>query len=366
MKLYNRFTQLSFLLIIASATLISCKKKKDEEQTPIETPSASVPVVVTSEATIVMNMFQELIEATEEGNTMGVEVSETKLNNMLNNNSSPFSGNLTKNSSLKLSNYIHPDVKPFLATYFANLATASLAKTLGDSLKAGVIYRKNSTSSKKLYDSTGFANYELIEKGLMGALQLHQITAVLLADSSMDAKESNAKRLKKWDLAFDFLGVPKDFAVPYPTTYPFWGEYFKTNDANLGGSVNKIMNAFVNGRKAIENNTNDLVKTNADIIKVEMDKVAAGMALTYLFRTKFRKNNEDKGGANGAASEALGFLISLKYHATKKISDEKLAEIINLVGTNNWTLKIVEIEEAISLLATQYGFDATSTSKFDN
>ena len=374
MKLYNRFTQLSFLLIIASATLISCKKKKDEEQTPvIVNPPVVLPlpnvyqadVANYAEATVNLEMFHELIEATEEGNTVGTEVSESKLNNMLNNISNPFTGDLTKNSTSKLADIINPNVKADLATYFKDLATSSLAKTNGDSLKAGVILGIGATSGK-LYDAAGFANYELIEKGLMGALQLYQITAVQLADSSLAASVNNTKRLKKWDLAFGYLGVPKDFTVPYATTYPFWGEYFKTNDETLGGCVNKIMTAFVNGRKAIENNTNDLVKTNADIIKVEMDKVAAGMALTYLFRARKFSLNGDKGRRNGTASEGLGFLNALKYHASRKITNSELDIVIGLVGKNNWTLKIVDIEAAIVALATPYGFDANpATSKFN-
>jgi len=374
MQLYNRFIQLGILLILASSTLFSCKKKECEEVSPVIVnptvvlPSTNVyPVDAANyaEATVNLEMFHELIEATEEGNTVGVEVSESKLKNMLNNTSNPFTGDLTKNSTTKLADIINPSIKTHLDTYFKDLATASLEITNGDSLKAGVILGIGATSGK-LYDANGFANYELIEKGLMGALQLHQITAVQLADSSINASVSNTKRLKKWDMAFGYLGVPKDFAVPYATTYPFWGEYFKTNDETLGGSVNKIMTAFVNGRKAIENNANELVKSNADIIKTELDKVATGMALTYLFRARKYTLNGDNGRRNGTASEGLGFLNALNYHASRKIMNSELEAVINLVGKNNWTLKTADIESAITALVTPYGFDANpATSKFN-
>ncbi|MBC7391466.1 MAG: DUF4856 domain-containing protein, partial [Opitutaceae bacterium] len=222
------------------------------------------------------------------------------------------------------------------------------------------VKQATTTSAFKLYDANGIAVYELIEKQLMGSLQLYQICSVLLADNNLK-NQSKEIRLQTWDKSFAYLGVTPDF-INYKVTrpeLPFWGEYLGTNDDRLGSNVPKIMLSFINGRSAIEANDEVYILQNAQTIRTELSRTAAGMAITYLRRTRLNIINSDLTRRNSAFSEGIGFLKGLRSHPEKKINSATLDGIILDLGNNSWSMNdTTKVATAYNSLATSYQLDA--------
>ena len=199
----------------------------------------------------------------------------------------------------------------------------------------------------KLFDARGFAIDELIEKGLMGSVQLYQMCAVLLTDANLTTSDKSLNS-KNWDLAYAQLGIPLDYGnKDYYYSIPLWGKYLKVNDQKLG-SVSKILYAFVEGRKGIMDADNIKVMSNATIIKEEMEKVSAGMVLTSLYNAKYYSGKGAVAEKNRALTEALGFLQIISNYPNKKISDTQLQGLINKLNVNNWTILNDTIDSILS------------------
>lgn len=350
---------------LVTALVFSCKKKEDPQpETVVEQPVVQ-PAVYTAdslnykEASQRMAMFIELNNKTKLGNTVGTFVDSSVLRNMFYNTGSPFANAALNTSNLKLSEAVDPNIHSLLLSYFQQLSEASKAAKQGAKDTAGVVYNSGATSGK-LYDAKGYAIYELIEKNMMGGFQVYNIGTVHLSDANLNATD-NVERLKNWDMAFGYLGVPRNFTAT-TTGYSFWGSYLKTNDALLGGSINKIMTAFVSGRKAIESNDNASVKANSQMIKQELDKAAAGMAMTYLFRARKYSINLDPGRKNGTLSEGRGFVNAIKFNPARKISDADLNTILTSLGSSNWDTQVADIQKALDILGLAYGFDSNPTT----
>lgn len=350
------------LVLIASTTvlLFSCSKVDDV------TPKVySIPTTYNFEgaqanytlATNQLSMLSQLIGLAETGNIVNTEVSKTALLNMYNNTNSPFTGNLSTFTGSSLFEATAIDFRDDMANWIDTLAQSSKSTTFGSNGVAGVVYRNNS-STGKLYNKKGFAAYEIMEKGMMGAFQLYQITQVYLSNSKIGASVSKTEKQKNWDMAFGYLGVPTNFPNNTEST-PFWGEYFNTNSATLNNNTQIIMTAFLTGRAAIDNDDQSVVEQSAETIITELEKTAVGMTLTYLNRSKTAITNEDNGRRNGSLSETLGFAITLKYIANSKISASEVQEIIDLIGTNNWVPNVDNLDTALTKLSGIYGLDAT-------
>lgn len=359
-------SKLKFLggVALAASLAFSCKKKEDpqpvEEEKPVVTTADSLRY---QEATFQFKMFTELINKTKEGNTVGKFVDSVTLKKMFNNTGAPFANGELNSSAHKLIDAVAPELRPLLLSYFIQLSEASKSQRQGAKDTAGVVYNSGATTGK-LYDPKGHAVYELIEKGLMGGFQTYQIAVVQLSDVNLNASSVDAK-LKNWDMAFAYLGVPKTFTST-TTGYSFWGSYLRTNDEILGGSISKIMSAFADGRKASESNDNTTAKAKAQIIREELDKNAAGMAMTYLFRARKYSINLDAGRKNGTLSEGKGFLSAIKFNPARKLQDADFNEIVALLGTNNWDTPVEDIQKALDKLGLAYGFDSNpETSKFN-
>jgi len=360
---------------LATALVFSCKKKEDPQpEVVVDPPAPTLSAVYSAdslnylEASQRMAMFTELINITKQGNTVGKFVDSTVLRNMFYNTGSPFANATLNTSTVKLSEAVDPSTHALLLSYFQQLSEASKSQTKGGKDTAGVIISEEATSGK-LYDTKGYAVYELIEKNLMGGFQVYNIGTVHLSDANLNSTDNTA-RLKNWDMAFGYLGVPRNYTATTPSTPAFplayWASYLKTNDATLGGNIKNIMTAFVSGRKAIEANNNTEVKANARIIKEELDRTGAGMAMTYLFRARKAMLNQYKGRRNGALSEGRGFLDAMKFNPSRKITDAEWNEVISYLGTNNWDTSLADVEKALDKLGLVYGFDSNvTTSKFN-
>jgi hypothetical protein len=357
----NIIKKLSLAILGLSTILFSCKST-----TEVVAPTANVPTTYnfstfqanSTLASVALAMMTDLINETETGNTKSVSVSSTSLINKFRNTNTPFNNaGLNTVVGISLKELTSNDLQAQIETYLLGIETASLSNTDGANSVAGVVV--SNAGSKKLYDAKGVALYELAEKGLMGALQYYQITSVYLSENKIGSSVSTAERQKNWDLAFGFLGVDISFPSTTTSKRPFWAEYLATNSAKLDNNTSKIMNAYLQGRAAIDLGDNVTISTSASIIKTELEKTAVSMALTYLNRANAAILSKDNGRKLGSLSESKGFFTILKYSPTKKITDTQYNEINELFGDNNWNTSSSTISNIVSKLSGIYGLDST-------
>lgn len=240
-----------------------------------------------------------------------------------------------------------------LERYFTQMADAS------KSVKATASKGNAGKLGTYLVDARGIEIAQIIQKGLIGALQLDYISNVIM-DKGLDADNTTLVSGKKytalehnWDEAYGLLTLNpiylKDATDANRTSNEsFLGSYvWEYNKASYA----KIHPAFVKGRAAIVNNDKTELKTQATFIRTEMEKAIASAALGYL--GKWKTGTTDAARAH-AMGEGLGFIYSLRFcnlnGADAAFSD---AILTGLLGSTNgfWDLtndKINAASEAIT------------------
>jgi hypothetical protein len=213
-----------------------------------------------------------------------------------------------------------------------------------------------------LVDERGIEIAQVIQKSLIGALQLDYISNVLLdeglqADNFSVVGDNNYTELEhNWDKAYALLTLNPIYlegstdatrnTVEFGAGSYIW-EYNKANYA-------KIYPAFLKGRAAIVNNDKGELQTQATFIRTEFEKALAGAALGYL--EKWKTGATDAARAH-AIGEGLGFIYSLRF-ATMHDADANFSDNIldALVGSANgfWDLDAAKINEASEAIKSQF------------
>lgn len=213
-----------------------------------------------------------------------------------------------------------------------------------------------------LVDEKGIEIAQIIQKSLIGALQLDYIGNVLL-DEGLDADNTklvdgkNYTQLEhNWDIAYGLLTLnpvylkgstdDKRGTTEFGAGSYLW-EYNKANYA-------KIYPSFLKGRTAIVNNDEVEIKGQATFIRTEFEKAIAGAALGYLGKWKSADPTAAGDPARAhAIGEGLGFIYSLRF-AEIHGGDAAFSDgiISDLIDSPNgfWDLdaaKINAAEEAI-------------------
>ena len=211
-----------------------------------------------------------------------------------------------------------------------------------------------------LVDGNGIEVNQVIQKGLIGALLLDQIDNVLLADNALKANNTKVVDGKayselehNWDLAYGFLTSNAIMTTDINLTprERFLAGYL--NEKNPTASPAVYM-AFLKGRAAIVNNDAAGVKTQADLIRTELEKAIALAAVSYLNNWKSASTLDVKAHALG---EGLGFIYSLrfctKYGADATFSDNLLTSLTS--GTNGtWSLTNTQADAAINAIKAKF------------
>lgn len=211
-----------------------------------------------------------------------------------------------------------------------------------------------------LVDAKGIETAQIIQKTLIGALQLDYICNILLvqgldADNRTLVAGKNYSQLEhNWDEAYGILTLNSIYLIGSTdavrgTTESLMGSYiWEFNKASYA----KIFPAFLKGRAAIVNNDKAELKTQATFIRTEIEKAIASAAVGYL--AKWKTSTTDAARAH-AIGEGLGFIYSLRYCTITSV-DAKFSDDIleNLTGSTNgfWDLtndKINAASDAITL-----------------
>jgi hypothetical protein len=184
------------------------------------------------------------------------------------------------------------------------------------------------TQNGYLVNADGYEWTQLIEKGLMGACFAYQITENYLTDNkigvtvnNLDASDTAAGKYytsmeHHWDEGYGYFTDNNDFAQG---TNRFWTKY--ANKGYMNGLGDEIAEAFRTGRAAITASRiaggdgltyHADVLAQRDIIVAKVHRMAAGMAIHYLYDVK----NSVAGGSsandvNHSFSEAYAFMYGL-------------------------------------------------------
>jgi hypothetical protein len=392
----NRYSFLPKLFVFG---LISCLFACDDNETPAlrakvdyATLTASTPysqafvdangasTVDLTEGNQRFKMFQALNYYGSSSIAANNQIQAGKLSSMFANSGNPFSDISTSTisvtgaelnaSSVQLKNVVASSkptseaevVRAKFESLFNELATASAS--VNQSASAGVAGKLGSY----LVDTKGIETLQVIQKSLIGALQVDYIGNVLLdegltADNSKTVGDRNYSELEhNWDVAYGLLTLNPIYLQGSTdqtrgTTEFALGSYvWEYNKASYA----KIYPAFLKGRAAIVNNDRGELQTQATFIRTEIEKTLANSAVGYLEKWKTAvasgSNSADAVRAH-AIAEGLGFIYSLRF-ATIHNADAAFSDAIlnNLVGSANgfWDLDVTKINNASQAIKTKF------------
>lgn len=317
-----------------------------------------------------LKMFQALNYYSTSSVSANAHIESAKLKNLFSNTGSPFTdiststisviGSELNNSGVQLRNTVASSlsaadaeaVRAKIESYFDQIDVASnsvsATATVGQAGKLGTY----------LVDAKGIETAQVIQKALIGALQLDYIGNVLM-DEGLDADNYALVGDQKytalehnWDVAYGLLSLNPIYlqgatdaarnTVEFGAGAYIW-EYNKANYAN-------IYPAFLKGRAAIVNNDKAELEAQATFIRTQFEKAIANAALGYL--DKWKTGTSDAARAH-AIGEGLGFIYSLRFaeiHGGDAAFSDNLTN--TLVGSTNgfWdinTTKINTVADAI-------------------
>ena len=225
--------------------------------------------------------------------------------------------------------------------------------------QAGVI---TSGSSSYLVNRNGIEYLQLIEKGLMGAVFMHQALNHYFADAQMTVNNTTAVDASSgkyytqmehhWDEAFGYFGVPIDF--PSTASNRFWGKYCIAQNAILGSNA-VMMNNLLKGRAAISNEVYADRDAAIQSIRTMWENICARQAITYLEEAIANFGNDNAKYLH-ALSEAYAFSRNLRYapDTTRRMSQTEVNNLINLFGDNFWNLTNSDLNTIKTELESKY------------
>ena len=386
----NRIT-IKILTIFAFFALFGCQEEDEqpnlranvdyETLTP-ETEYATFFVDANGKSTVVLTegqhrlqMFQALNYHSTSNISAGNPIDATTLENMFSNTGNPFydistttmdiSGAELNSSPVQLRDAVASSleaaeeeaVRTKLENDFAAIELAS--QSLSSTASPGVAGKLGNY----LLDAKGIEIAQVIQKSLIGALQLDFIGNELLvegltADNSKPVGDENyTQREHNWDVAYGLL-----------TLNPIYLEGStdaarNTNEFGIGSylweynkaAYDDIYPAFLKGRAAIVNNDRAEYEAQAQFIRVEMEKAIASAALGYL--EKWKAAPTDDARRAHAFGEALGFIYSLRFAEAHGADYQFSEEILtNLLDSENgfWDVEAAQINAAADAIKAKF------------
>jgi hypothetical protein len=323
------------LILLVTVLCWSCKKDNTPSiPTYTDSTSYNYPNANYNTQLYVLAMADQLLAEINTANTIpGTPVSEQTLINMFNNTGSLFNDSALNlnGSGLALANYCPTAIKTDLLNYFDSIGVYSQSTTAGSEGVAGV--SPSLTAGKNyLLSANGIYYYQVVKKAIMG-MCAYQISNVYMADS-INSTTDTTKLGHYWDAAFGFFGVAPNFPSNITNPKPrYFGSYSSQVDAGLH-SNSSIMNAFLEGRAAINHNDLAAMKAQANILINTFDSLDAACIVQEMHETE--TNITENGGpdivaAYGTLSESLGFVRNLQYNTGKRvITDAQIQHLLTL------------------------------------
>jgi hypothetical protein len=317
------------------------------------------------------DMLAELNSLMSSG-ARGTIVDSAKLSNMFANTGSPFTNpdlNAATDKTLKsktAASFPAADAdleRQKFEKWFGIIADASKSTLPAADGQAGVATALNGTS-KYLVDEKGIEYGQVVQKGLIGACFLDQISNVYLGTEKMSADNKsfvsgkNYTQLEHhWDEAYGYLTKN--------ASYPLWAEG-KLQERFLGSYLRQVADstnfflAFLKGRAAVVNGDNTTRDAQIAFIREKSEEAIARVGVSYLNKTA-KAIGTDPAAAMHSFGEGLGFIYSLRYAHNAKVNKAKSDEYLNkLMGTKGfYSLTPAIINEVKKAIADTFGFPDT-------
>ncbi len=216
-----------------------------------------------------------------------------------------------------------------------------------------------------MVDAKGIETAQIIQKGLIGALQIDYIGNVLLkeglnADNSTLVAGKNYTALEhNWDEAYATLTLNPVIYAGYtnsvnPRTESFLASYiWEYNQTNYS----KIYLAFLKGRAAIVNNDRNELNKQALFIRTQFEVAIANAALGYLGKWTTEQTSDKRAHAIG---EGAGFIYSLRFCTVNNVDAKFSDDVLNgLLGSSNgfWDLTQAKINTASASIKAKFNIN---------
>jgi hypothetical protein len=349
---------------------ISCEKEKVEPTT--SSTSYNIPSTYTfkdangnstvdySGQTDRLNQLREMVAYMKSGNN--APISAQQLKDMFANTNDNGNGHFTFTSSGKqLKNKCFSLDIDLFEKYMDSIEIASIDHAqIATNGQAGTL--TTATNTTYLFNKSGMEPLQFIEKGLMGAVFMHQALNVYFGDDKMSVDNSTVVDAENgkyytalehhWDEAFGYFGVSIDF----PTTIPndFWGKY-SNNQNSLLSSNTTLMTNFIKGRAAITAKVTNDYNTAIKNIQNMWEDVSANQAIKYLNDAVSSFGTDDAKFLH-VLSEAYAFTWCLRYVPTeiRNVTQTELTAIMELFGDNFWNLSLIDINTIKTALEAKY------------
>lgn len=313
-------------LLALSAMISSCNQGDD-------TPELDVPSTYTftrdgqstvnySGQTERLDMLALMSAYLKSSNTVGAAALDAAtLKDMFANENAPF-GSSTFEKDLR-SKCFQSDVATFEG-FMDNAAAASQATGTASNGVAGVqVDGSTDLTSGYRVDANGIEWTQVIEKGLMGAVFYYQAMDVYLSEDRMGSVgNENLEEGKNYtamehyfDEAYGYFGVPADFpSLATIDDSRFWGKYCNSRNNGLYEGINDELSlAFRTARAAISAKDYEARDEAIQTIMQKWSIVIAASAVDYLNQSLTTSGTAEYKRYH-AMSEAIGFMLSLKYH----------------------------------------------------
>lgn len=288
------------------------------------------------------------------------------LKNMLSNTGNPFTGTYAplNAAGIQVRNIIASSksaaeadaVRVKLEAEFTTLATISQSNSvIAEKGKAGKL-------GTRLVDSKGMETAQIIQKSMIGSLQLDYIANILLtkgleADNYIVVSGKKYTQLEhNWDEAYALLTLNPIYlagstdAAKGTTEFALGSYVWEYNKANYA----KIYPAFLKGRAAIVNNDRTELKVQATFIKTQLERSIAASAIGYLEKWGNRTNDADRAHDIG---EGVGFIYSLRF-ATVHGGDAAFSDgiITNLISSTGgfWDITPAKVAAATASIKAKF------------
>jgi hypothetical protein len=312
-------------------------------------------------------MFQSMDSYSKSQVSANADIDAATLKSMFSNTGNPFTDTELNASSVQLKNVVASSkatteaeaVRARFETLFDEIEAAS--QSVNEIASAG----NAGKLGNYLLDAKGIEVAQIIQKSLIGALQLDYISNVLL-DEGLTADNHNTISDKKytqlehnWDEAYGLFTLNPIYAQGWTaeaknttvTEFAAGSYMWEYNRANYA----KIFPAFLKGRAAIVNNDHAELLAQATFIRTEFELTLANAALGYL--DKWKQNPTDDAKRAHAFSEGLGFIYSLRF-ATIHGGDAAFSDSIlsDLIDSPNgfWDLNATKINEASDAIKAKF------------
>lgn len=319
-----------------------------------------------------LEMLSEMVTVMKTGNTAGTTVNAVTLKDMYANNAytwidAPGLGMTGSTKQLKSKTAAGDvGVQTTFENYMDSLGDLSVGSILNSAQTYGISGVWTNGTNSYLMAENGYEYTQLIEKELMCAVFMNQMTnnylkSIASDDNTTVASGKNYTDMQHhWDEAYGYFTSEVD----YPTngTDRFWGKYADGREGVLG-SATIIATAFRRGRAAIDNEDYTMRDAQVTIIVAEMEKVCAGSAIHYLNGAK--ANITDATIKNHELSEARAFLNGLRYGEQSISGNGMIAtDIDTALGfiSDFENVTIANLNAAIDLIASNTGLESVKAN----